>query len=109
MANFITNFISGIGNKIETLLVGAFLGIISDILILKFFNKEYPFDILMSFGKSKAKKNNSVEKKVMEIPSSMPTMAQDEDKDDSSIKETMTNIISIPQPRSDIGRYAIVG
>ena len=53
MANFITKFFSGLGQKVETLIVGAFIGIIGYVMVMKYLNKEYPFNGQTKKTKSK--------------------------------------------------------
>ena len=75
----IGKFFSGIGNKIESMMVGAFVGIICYIAVTRYLNKEYPFEEKTQKVAKMAKMTEVVE-------------AVDE-KDD--VKENMTNIISI--------------
>lgn len=89
MVAFITNIIS----KFETLVVGAFFGILAYFLIFRFINKQYPFDIWTA--------ESLVEESVVEE-------APEARKDEVSIKEDMTNIISIPVPMGEYQQYAVV-
>lgn len=88
-------FIKNIIDKLETLIVGAFFGIVGYFLIKRFLNKEYPFNIW------------TVKSETVSTPEEVVEVEADDNKNDST-KEDMTNIITIPQPMNGGEQYAIV-